>query len=315
MKKIAVKKKLVKKKKKKTVESSWHKRLCNINLDNVIGQRLRSQTSSIDYCESMVFSAIFDEPAAYEDAVNSKDIKRWISAMDEEFESLVKNQTWKLVDAPAKQNVIDNRWVFKVKTSPSGVIERFKARLVIRGFTQRYGVDYEETFSPVVKFMSLRAILSIAAAENMELKQFDIKTAFLNGDLDEVIFMKQPIGYDNGSGKVCKLLKSLYGLKQASRCWNKKFTEFIKKFNFKQCEADPCVFVLFARNVKVILAIYVDDGLIASNNKSVFESIAVHLGKEFKVKMGDAKCFLGLEIQQSLDGAIHLSQREYAQKV
>lgn len=142
--------------------------------------------------------------------------------MLDEYSSLLQNKTWTLVDKPANQKVIDNKWVYKIKKNPNDDDKRYKARLVVRGFTQQYGIDYQETFSPVVRFTSLPAILAVAAERGLLMKQFDVKTAFLNGDLDEMVYMKQPIGFDDKSGRVCKLQKSLYGLKQASRCWNRK---------------------------------------------------------------------------------------------
>lgn len=183
--------------------------------------------------------AFHEEPRSYEQAIESSDHKQWEKAMDEEYDSLLRNHTWELVKPPSDQKVIDNRWVFKLKQNPDGSIDRYKARLVVRGFTQEFGIDYQETFSPVVKFTSIRAILALAASKRMKLRQFDVKTAFLNGVLEENVFMSQPVGYDDGSGRVCKLNKSLYGLKQASRCWNKRFTEFISKFDFKTSESDP----------------------------------------------------------------------------
>lgn len=151
------------------------------------------------------------EPKTYMEALRSEDSENWKEAMDSEVRSLEKNQTWQLKQLPEGRKVIDNKWVFKVKKYANGQIERYKARLVIRGFTQEYGIDYEETFSPVVKFTSLRSIIAMAATERLHMKQFDVATAFLYGDLEEEIFMTQPQGYEDGSNRVCRLRKSLYG--------------------------------------------------------------------------------------------------------
>lgn len=173
-------------------------------------------------------------------ALKSVDSVKWKQAMDDEFNSLIENHTWKSVDLP--RNVIDNRWVLKIKEKPSGETERCKARLVIRVFTQEFGVDYNETYSPVIRHTSIRTIIAISAMENLFMSQFDITTAFLYGDLAEEIYMNQPICYEDGSTKVCLLLKSLYGLKQASRNWNRKFSNFLKLYNLKVSSADLCVF-------------------------------------------------------------------------
>lgn len=179
------------------------------------------------------------EPRNYKEAINSEDAIKWKSAMEDEIKSLYSNRTWDLVNLPKGRKVIDNKWVYKLKGQ--GEKTRYKARLVVRGFTQEYGIDYLETFSPVVKHTSIRSILAISACENLNLTQFDVKTAFLNGDLSEEIYMQQPQGFENGTDKVCKLRKSLYGLKQASRCWNQKFTEVLKGFNLSQSTMGPCV--------------------------------------------------------------------------
>lgn len=255
------------------------------------------------------------EPRTYEEAVQSTEVEQWKCAMDDEYNSLITNHTWDLVEPPADQKVIDNRWVFKIKHNTNGTIDRYKARLVIRGFTQQYGIDYEETFSPVVKFTSIRSILSMAAMNKMMLKQFDIKTAFLYGDLNENIFMKQPVGYDDNSGRVCKLKKSLYGLKQASRCWNQKFTSFIQQFDFKASNSDPCVFIRHKGNIKMIIAIYVDDGLIAANDKNEIDLVISYLKNNFEVKVLDVKCFLGIQVEQFEDGSIRIYQEAYAKKI
>lgn len=182
-------------------------------------------------------------------------------------------------------------------------IVRHKARLVARGFTQEYGIDYLETFSPVVRFTSLRSILAIAASQNMHMKQFDVKTAFLNGELEETVFMKQPIGFDDGSGKVCKLQRSLYGLKQASRCWNRKFTSFIEQFGLEVCDSDPCVFVSHQNNI-----------IVGSDRASV-EEVIKHLTKEFEINSMNVGCFLGFEIERQSDGSIFMHQMAYANKI
>lgn len=297
--------------------------ICNLDNRNVVNRRLRDRstitaTKRLTYLasgEHFAMLAISEEPKTYEQAIQADDHKQWEQAMDEEYDSLIKNRTWTLVEAPVDQRVIDNRWVYKVKQNPDGSIDRYKARLVVRGFTQEYGIDYHETFSPVVKFTSIRAILALAAAKRMKLKQFDVKTAFLNGDLEENVYMSQPIGYDDGSERVCKLLKSLYGLKQASRCWNKRFTSFVNRFGFKASEFDPCVFVCSGENGMLILAIYVDDGLIAAEKQEAIEPVIKHLQREFEIKVFELKCFLGLEIDQRPDGSIHAHQQGYARKV
>lgn len=284
--------------------------ICDVTQRNVIQSRLRTREQSIDSAMLAIY-----EPQSYNDAMKTPEKDQWVDAMREEYVSLVKNNTWCLVDLPKGEPVIDNRWVFKVKMNTDDSIDRFKARLVARGFTQVHGVNYTETFSPVVRFSSIRSILALAAKKKMTLRQFDIKTAFLNGDLSETVYMKQPIGFSDGTSKVCKLNKSLYGLKQASRCWNKKFTHFIKLFEFVQSEADPCVFIRKTNGETIILAIYVDDGLLAATNESCIQPVIVFLRKHFEVKEFEAKCYLGLQIDQRLDGSIFINQKAYAKKV
>lgn len=189
---------------------------CDVNSANRLNSRLRVRENNLfaSDCEMLLMAMMINnEPEQYDDAVSCDNKKEWIEAMNDEYNSLTKNKTWYLVNLPENKKAIDNRWVYKIKYSLNGEIDRYKARLVVRGVTQEYGVDYNETFSPVVKFSSLRTILAIAAALNLKLKQFDVKTAFLHSDLDEEIYMKQPKGFDDGTNKVCRLMKSLYGLK------------------------------------------------------------------------------------------------------
>lgn len=255
--------------------------LSGIESENIIPSRLRSRDDRDSVNHLVAYFSILSEPNSYDEAVASNDHKQWERAMEEEFDSLMINETWELVPKPEKQKVIDNKWVYKVKTNPSGSVDRYKARLVARGFNQQYGIDYEETFSPVIRFNTLRTLLSIAAANKMILKQFDVKTAFLYGELKEDVYMHQPIGFDDNTDRVCKLRKSLFGLKQASRCWNHKFKSFIEKFGFVACQSDPCVFVKSDGDDIVILALYVDDGLVTGNNTQSIDLVIHHLRNEF----------------------------------
>ena len=186
-----------------------------------------------------------DEPKTIRDARESDVWNRWKAAMDEEIEALDRNETWVLVEKPPKVKPIGNKWVFKLKLRPNGEIERFKARLVAKGYTQVPNVDYKETYSPVASMNTIRMFLATANQNRMQIIQFDIKTAFLYGDLDETLYMDQPEGYTTGDGRVCKLVKSLYGLKQAPRQWNKKFDHFLKLFNLKQASIDKCLYNRF----------------------------------------------------------------------
>lgn len=277
--------------------------------------RTRSVVSSFRNILNYHMAFSVNEPSSYKEALRGEKCGEWKKAMKEEIEALTKNNTWILVDRPINENVVDNRWVYKIKNEQRGQPMRFKARLVARGFTQEYGVDYCETFSPVVRFTSIRMILSIAAQRKMHIKQFDVKTAFLNGELRETVYMEQPLGFKDATNRVCLLKKSLYGLKQASRCWNQKFSSFIKLFGFKQCKLDPCVYFSNKDDKLMILAIHVDDGLIIGESSEEIHSVIKHLNTNFEVKEMEVGCFLGLEIEQKTDGSIFIHQSIYAKRV
>jgi hypothetical protein len=175
-----------------------------------------------------------DEPASFNEVLHSPDMDEWMTAMQEEMSSMDKNNVWELVDLPPGHKTIGNKWVLKVKRKADGSIDRYKARLVAKGYTQREGIDYEDTFSPVVRFASIRLILSIVAKQDLELFQMDVKTAFLNGELDEEIYMAQPAGFEakGHERKVCRLKRYIYGLKQSSRQWYLRFHDSINSFGF-----------------------------------------------------------------------------------
>ena len=272
---------------------------------------LRPRHDDINYCALLTECM---EPQSYEDAIRSNESKLWCNAMEDEYKSLITNKTWELTERPQK-NILRNRWVYRIKRGSNNKIERYKARLVVKGFQQIEGLDYVETFAPVVRFDSVRLILAIAASEDMKLRQFDVKTAFLHGSLDEEIYMEQPIGFTDNTDKVCRLLKSLYGLKQASRKWNERFLDFIKKMNFEISKVDPCVFIKREDGSLTLMTIYVDDGLIASNDRLVIDIISKQLEKEFEVKIGEVNCYLGLEIRRNEKGSYICDQKSYIDKL
>lgn len=235
--------------------------------------------------------------------------------MEEEMDSLAANKTWSLVSLPQDRKVIDCKWVYKLKRKSDGSIDKYKARLCAKGFLQAKGIDYNDTFSPVIRYDSIRILLALATIYEMHIQQFDVKTTFLHGELIEEIYMKQPTGYIYNSNQnlVCKLHKSLYGLKQSPRCWNVKFTNFLKSFNFSQLEADKCVFRSICDNEIIFLALYVDDGLVMCKNSTIINKILEEFNHQFKIKiMRNLEYFVGLEINRNrTKGETYIHQRNY----
>ncbi|KAK0577895.1 hypothetical protein LWI29_001967 [Acer saccharum] len=213
-----------------------------------------------------------DDPYTYKEAMEDVDSRHWQKAMQSEIESMFDNKVWSLVDLPKGIKPIGCKWVYKRKRGMDGNVETFKARLVAKGYTQKEGIDYEETFSPVAMLKSIRILLSIAASLDLEIWQMDVKTAFLNGSLDESIYMMQPEGFiEKGQmDKVYKLQKSIYGLKQASRSWNIRFDQAVKGFGFIQNPDEPCVYKRIKGDKLVFLILYVDDILLIGNDVGVF---------------------------------------------
>jgi len=245
----------------------------------------------------------------------SQDSSKWQEAMNEEMSSLQENNVWKLMQLPHNRKAIDNRWVFRVKQSTDGSIDRYKARLVAKGYSQRAGVDYDETFSPVARFDTVRSVLSVAATEHMYLAQFDVKTAFLYGTLEEEIYMKQPEGCNDGTDRVCKLQRSLYGLKQSPQCWNKRFLDYLLKLGFITTDAHPCLYVQKCHGHKIIIVLYVDDGIVTATHPNDCQKLLDSLAAEFKITAGPVSSFVGIEVKQYEDGSVFISQERYTQKV
>jgi hypothetical protein len=256
------------------------------------------------------FTQVLLEPNSYKEAVSSPHSEDWKNAMKEEMSSHEANKTWELVPRPTKAKVLDNRWVYKVKHNPDASLERLKARLVIKGYEQRQGLDYSKTFAPFCRYESLRLLLAIAAAKQLKMKQFDIKTAFLYGDLTETVYMEQPEGYKQpGPDLVCLLKNSLYGLKQAARSWSKTFCGFLAKYDFQPTASDPCVFIGSVNGEVVYLALYVDDGFIICRRDDGIDLITFSIGINFELKVSEVATFLGIQMQPIV--AMSSTEAEY----
>ncbi|KAE8665844.1 Retrovirus-related Pol polyprotein from transposon TNT 1-94 [Hibiscus syriacus] len=260
------------------------------------------------------------EPSTYQEAIHISDVSLWMMAMQEEIEALHKNNTWDLVPLPQGMKPIGNKWVFKIKRNGDDQVERYRARLVVKGYAQKEGIDFNEIFSHVVRLTTVRVVLTMCATLDLHLEQLDVKTAFLHGNLEEEIYMLQPEGFEEKEKKnlVCRLNKSLYGLKQAPRCWYKRFDSFIMCLGYNRLNADPCAY--FKRsgdNDFVILLLYVDDMLVAGPNKDHIEELKAQLGREFEMKdLGSTNKILGMQIHRDKSNRkIWLSQKNYLKKI
>ena len=239
------------------------------------------------------------DPSTYEEAIKSRDSIFWKEAIDDEMQSIMSNNTWVLVDLPIGSKPIGCKWIFKKKFKPDGSIDKYKARLVAKGFRQSKGIDYFDTYAPVARIASIRILISLASIFNLKIHQMDVKTTFLNGFLDEEVYMEQPEGFilPGQEKKVCKLIRSLYGLKQAPKQWHERFDNFVLSNGFKLSEADKCVYSKIIGNDSLILCLYVDDMLIFSKNDYCIEYTKELLSSHFDMKdMGVADTILGINM-------------------
>eukprot|EP00253_Pinus_taeda_P009951 PITA_09951 len=240
--------------------------------------------------------------------------------MKEEMMALSKNGTWDLVELPKGKKTVGCKWVFKLKRGVNDTEDRYKARLVAKGFSQKAGIDFHEIFSPVVKIVSIRTVLALVALFDLELQQLDVKTAFLHGDLDEEIYMEQPEGFfqHRNAKFVCRLKKSLYGLKQSPRQWYKKFDSFMLSQRYVRSEYDHCVYFKQLNNgMFIILVLYVDDMLLASKSIEEINRLKTQMARTFDMKdLGAARQILGMEIfRDRSNGKLWLSQQKYVEKI
>ncbi|CAM8893628.1 unnamed protein product [Rhodiola kirilowii] len=234
--------------------------------------------------------------------------------MEDEIKALRRTHTWTLVPNPPKTNVIGSKWIFRTKLRSDGSIDKHKARLVAHGFTQQFGVNYLDTFSPVVKPETVRLVLAIAVRHGWCLRQIDVSNAFLHGHLEEDVFMQQPPGFEDSlhPSHVCKLHRTIYGLKQSPRAWNARLSHTICKLGFAPSRADTSLFVFHGSGVTIFLLVYVDDIVIAGSCPDAISRIIQRLSAIFPIKdLGNLHYFLGLEVVYNSEGLI-LKQHKYA---
>ncbi|KAK1616215.1 hypothetical protein QYE76_021732 [Lolium multiflorum] len=255
--------------------------------------------------------AATDEPVNLQAALADP---HWKGAMDEEFDAMTTNQTWRLVPACQGKNVIDCRWIYKIKRKADGSIDRYKARLVAKGFKQRYGIDYEDTFSPVVKIATVRLVLAIAVSRGWSLRQLDVKNVFLHGVLEEEVFMRQPHGYEDSTqpNHICRLHKALYGLKQAPRAWYSRLSSQLIQLGFIASKSDTSLFIYHKSNITIFM---LDDIIVASSSHDATNALLKDLHQQFALKdLSDLHYFLGIEVNKVSNGLV-LNQAKYAHDV
>ena len=254
-------------------------------------------------------------PRNYREAMETEDAKQWEQAMKKELESIMKNETWTLVPHPQDAKVVKSRWV--LRTKDNGM---YKARFCAKGYTQRWGEDYDETFAPVAKYTSIRTLIALLAGrKNAKIHQMDVNTAFLYSILDETVYVEQPEGFivPGKEDYVCLLRKALYVLKQSPRAWFHLIAEVLVDFDFKQSESDPCIWIHENdKGERIYIALYVDDLIIAGENEDEILTIKQRLSERFETKdLGIARKFLGIEIEYGSDGSIKIHQNQYIQQL
>lgn len=256
-------------------------------------------------------------PKSYYEIFERNDKNKWEEAIKDEINSLLTNKTWILVNKPENKNIISCKWVFNIKNNERGEPSKYKARLVARGFSQQYLEDYDETFAPVTRITTLRFMLAFSNQYDLLIHHMDVKTAFLNGILKEEIYMEVPDGIKADRDQVCRLNKSLYGLKQSSRCWFERFDNIITQKGFKNSKVDPCLYILdkghIMKNIYIVL--YVDDLLIATKDINTLTNFKSHLMQSFKMTdLQEIKFFLGIQIKRTKD-KLTLDQSTYLKNV
>ena len=262
-------------------------------------------------------SSVTDDPKTVKEALSRPDASKWQAAMELEMKAMSDNNVWSLEKSTNGRSPINSKWIFKRKTGPDGSITSYKARLVAQGFSQKHGIDYDQTFSPVVRFESVRTLLALAAQHNLQLHQMDVSSAFLNGEISEELYLVQPEGFETHGKEdyYCRLNKSIYGLKQAPKCWNSSLDNFLKELKFKQSSSDSCIYVNNENSVPCYIAVYVDDIIIASESVEQINNLKCSLSGKYNMKdLGRLSYFLGVNIEQN-ENSVFINQSAYVNKL
>jgi transposase InsO family protein len=303
-----------------TYEETFMRQVSNLNSVRTRRQRDRLLEEEGRLAESCCLTSLIagvEEPNSYKEALRSSCAEKWKSAMDDEYNSLQSNGTWRLVPRPTDQNVIGSRWTFKLKLGPDGEVVRHKARLVAQGYSQTQGIDFDEVFSPVAHRTTIRALLSYANSNDLHIHQMDVKTAFLNGLIDCDLYMEQPEGYKDADKPdyVCKLVKGIYGLKQAARCWNSRIDEFFTEAGYVKTSADSCIYLksVIDNGKFIIIVLYVDDIVPMSNDLVLLKCEKETLSRTFQMTdNGEIGYILGMVIKRDRPNRImSISQPSY----
>lgn len=295
----------------------WEQELMDdpIKFNSEIGHfcALASSMDPYDALKKDFLSNDYLEPKSYKEAIESPESEQWIEAIEREKQSLLEMHTFDIVDRPKNKQVIQSKYVFRVKTNQFGAIERYKARICAKGYSQTHGIDYNETFAPVLRPESLRFMIAYAASQNQKIYNLDVETAFLNGDLEEEVYMEIPEGFEPRGDKVWLLKKSLYGLKQSPRNWNTKFSSIIKTAGFVESKVDPCIFLRYDQNgLQQVLGIFVDDVLGCGQG---FQETKKVLMQKLKIKdLGLLEVIVGVTVEQK-EKCISLNQTKYLRSV
>jgi hypothetical protein len=255
-------------------------------------------------------------PTTYKQA---SQLPQWNQSMQEEYDAHIKNGTWKLVEFQPSMSLIGSKWVYKIKTNADGSISRYKSRLVAQGYTQVEGINFSDTFAPVARFVTLRSVIALAAMHCWNILQADVTTAYLHSPVEEELYMKQPPGFQqsgpDGKLLVCKLQKSIYGLKQAGRNWNQLLNKWFENHHFIRSQSDPCLYSFHSSSHIAIITIYVDDILITGNDSAFNQIILQEIGKSFSISLiGPTNWILGMHISYN-DNSIKIDQSKYLQDI
>jgi Reverse transcriptase (RNA-dependent DNA polymerase) len=262
-------------------------------------------------------TSLNQDPLTYNEAMRGPGTDKWLEAVAAELGSLQQMGVYDVVERPPDRKIIPTKWVFKTKRGPNGDIIRYKGRVVAKGYAQVPGLDYDETFAPVVKFTTIRTLLALAAHHDLEIHQLDIKTAFLHGELKEEIYAQCPQGFEHRPNEVWRLRKSIYGLKQASREWYAKVLALFLKLEFVRLNSDYAVFYKRANGRLIIIAVYVDDMLMFVNSLHHIKELKKQLASHFELTdLGEVRWILNMEIfRDRKRRTISLSQQQYVETI